>query len=126
VVAARDNFGVSVQDQMLWRRLFVTIGGRIERNESFGTHAAPRATAVYVARQSSTAFGDTRIKASAGTGIKEPSMLESFDTSFFAMGNPDLKPERSRSAEVGIEQRLASDRAKLDLTYFDNRFRALI
>ncbi len=46
-------------------------------------------------------FGETRLKASAGTGIKEPTMLESFSLSPFFLGNPDLKPERSRSVEVG-------------------------
>jgi vitamin B12 transporter len=121
-VNTRDNFGVSAQHQMLWPRLFVTLGGRIEHNDSFGTAAVPRATIVYVARSRSDAIGDTQLKASAGTGIKEPTMLESFSISPFARGNPNLKPERSRSAELGIEQRFAHDRAKIELTYFHNRF----
>ena len=53
-------------------------------------------------------------------------MLESFSLSPFFLGNPDLKPERSRNLEAGIEQRLAHDRAKFELTYFDNRFRDII
>ena len=123
---ARDNFGVSVQEQMLWRRVFVTAGGRIEKNESFGTAFVPSGTIVYVAHQSSPAFGETLIKASAGTGIKEPTLLQSFSLSPFFLGNPDLKAERSRSAEVGIEQRFAADRAKVELTYFNNRFSDVI
>ena len=71
-------------------------------------------------------FGETQIKASAGTGIKEPTMLESFSLSPFFSGNPDLKPERSRSVEVGVEQRVAHDRAKFELTYFHNRFSDII
>src|SRR6185436_5521540 len=35
-VNSRDNFGVSAQEQMLWRRVFATLGGRVERNENFG------------------------------------------------------------------------------------------
>ena len=66
------------------------------------------------------------VKVSAGTGIKEPTMLESFSLSPFFRGNPDLKPERSRSVEVGVEQRFADDRAKVELTCFDNRFRDII
>jgi outer membrane cobalamin receptor len=123
---ARDNVGLSVQQQMLWRRVFVTLGGRIERNESFGTAAVPRATVVYIAHESSERFGETRLKANAGRGIKEPTMLESFSASPFFRGNPDLKPERSRSLEAGVEQRFANDRAKVELTYFDNRFRDII
>jgi vitamin B12 transporter len=125
-INSRNNFGVSAQEQMLWSRFFVTVGGRIERNATFGTAAVPRATVVYIAHRSTGLFGDTQLKASAGTGIKEPTMLESFSVSPFFRGNPDLKPERSRSIETGIEQRVAHDRAKVELTYFDNRFRDII
>jgi vitamin B12 transporter len=124
---SRDNFGAAVQHQMLWPRVFITLGGRVEHNETFGTEVVPRATVVFVAHPpSSRPLGETRVRTSIGTGIKEPSMLESFSLSPFARGNPDLKPERSRSAEVGVEQRFASDRAKVELTWFDNRFRDLI
>ena len=123
---SRNNFGVSAQQQMLWPRVFVTIGGRIEHNDNFGTAAVPRATVVYVAHQPSGSVGETALKASAGTGIKEPTMLESFSLSPFFSGNPNLKPERSRSVELGVEQRVAHDRAKFALTYFHNRFRDVI
>jgi vitamin B12 transporter len=123
---ARDNVGVAAQEQMLWRRFFVTAGGRIEKNESFGTAFVPSGTIVYVAHQASSAFGETLVKAGAGTGIKEPTLLQSFSLSPFFLGNPDLKPERARSAEVGIEQRFAADRAKVELTYFNNRFSDVI
>jgi vitamin B12 transporter len=126
-INSRDNFGAALQDQMLWRRVFVTVGGRIEKNEDFGTAFVPRGTIVYVARESSsTAVGETRVKASAGTGIKEPTLAESFSVSPFSRGNPDLDAERSRSAEVGVEQRLANQRAKVALTYFDNHFSDVI
>jgi outer membrane cobalamin receptor len=125
-LSSRDNFGAALQDQMLWRRLFVTVGGRIEKNEDFGTAFVPRGTIVYVARDASSAVGETRLKASAGTGIKEPTLAESFSVSPFALGNPDLDPERSRSAEVGVEQRIANQRAKVALTYFDNHFSDVI
>jgi vitamin B12 transporter len=125
-INTRNNNGVAVQDQMLWARTFVTVGGRIERNDAFGTAAVPRATIVYVLHPASGAVGDTQIKASAGGGIKEPSMIESFSVSAFFRGNPDLKPERSRSVEVGLSQRFADDRAKAELTFFHNRFSDLI
>ena len=125
-VNSRDNFGAALQDQMLWRRVFVTVGGRIEQNDAFGTAFVPRGTIVFVARDSASAVGDTRLIASAGTGIKEPTLAESFSESPFARGNPDLQAERSRSAEVGVEQRLANQRAKVALTYFDNHFSDVI
>jgi outer membrane cobalamin receptor len=124
--ASRNNTGVSVQDQIVWPRLFITGGLRIESNDSFGTETVPRATAVFVAHPSSGRFGETRVKAGFGTGVKEPTISESYSLSFFARGNPDLKPERSRSAEVGVDQRFADDRAKVEVTYFDNRYEDLI
>ena len=53
-------------------------------------------------------------------------MLESFSISPFFLGNLDLEPERSRSVEVGVDQRLAGDRAKVEVTWFDNRFSDII
>jgi vitamin B12 transporter len=124
--ASRDNVGTSLQYQALWPRVFVTIGGRLEHNESFGTEAVPRASVAVVARPGSGNVGETRVRGSFGMGIKEPSMLESFGLSFFARGNPDLEPERSRSFEIGVDQRFGRDRAKIELAYFDNRFEDLI
>jgi vitamin B12 transporter len=72
------------------------------------------------------AIGETRLKASAGTGIKEPTILQSFSSNSFFLGNPDLEPERSRTVDAGVEQRLADDRIKLDLTWFDNHYRNII
>ena len=126
VPASRNNFGASVQHQALWTRTFVTVGARLEHNDSFGTAAVPRASLAYIARSGGELFGATRLRASAGLGIKEPTVLQSFSPSPFFHGNPDLEPERSRSFEIGAEQRLASDRGKIDVAWFDNRYRNLI
>jgi vitamin B12 transporter len=120
--ASRNNVGWSLQHQALWRRLFTTAGGRVEHNASFGTAFVPRGSVVFVARNSRGALGETRLRASAGLGIKEPTVLESYSPSPFFRGNPDLKPERSRTIEAGVEQRLGADRAKLELVWFTNRF----
>jgi outer membrane cobalamin receptor len=122
----RNNFGWSVQHQASWRRTFVTAGGRIERNESFGTFAVPRGSVAVVLHQGTGAFGETTVRASAGLGIKEPTLLQSFSLSPFFHGNPDLQPERSRTVEAGVEQRLGNDRVKIDLVWFNNRYRNLI
>jgi vitamin B12 transporter len=129
VAASRNNAGVAVQHQAIWRRVVVTAGGRIEHNESFGNAGVPRGSIVFVAHDAGgprAAFGDTRVHASAGLGIKEPTVLQSFSPSPFFRGNPDLLPERSRGVEAGVEQRFAADRARVELTWFDNRYRNLI
>jgi vitamin B12 transporter len=124
--ASRNNFGAAIQHQALWARTFVTVGARVEHNDSFGTATVPRGSIVYVARSSSGSVGDTRLKASGGLGIKEPTVLQSFSPSPFFKGNPDLQPERSRTVEAGIEQRFASDRLRIEATWFDNRYRNLV
>lgn len=123
---SRDNFGTTLQHQILWTRVFVTAGLRVENNESFGVSAVPRGSIAWIARRSGGWAGETKLKLSAGRGIKEPTVLQSFSTSPFFLGNPDLEPERSRSIDTGIEQRLWRDRAKVEVTWFDNRFRNII
>jgi vitamin B12 transporter len=71
-------------------------------------------------------FGATRLRTSAGLGIKEPTFLQSYSTSPFFLGNPDLAPEKSRGFDVSIEQRLASDHVAVEATYFSNHFDDLI
>jgi outer membrane cobalamin receptor len=122
----RNNLGVSLQHQALWRRAFVTWGGRVEHNDSFGTVVVPRASAVFIVRPASGGVGDTRVRAGAGLGIKEPTALQSFSLSPFFLGNKDLEPERSRAVEVGLDQRFAHDRVRFEVAAFANRFRNLI
>jgi vitamin B12 transporter len=61
----------------------------------------------------------TRLHASHGTAVTNPGFFELFGyyPDFF-LGNPDLKPERSRSFDVGVEQKLFGDRLTVDVTYF--------
>lgn len=116
----RTNVGVYLQDRFSIGRLFLTLGGRVERNDSFGTRAVPRAAAAW-------RFGPpsrpTTLRGSAGAGIKEPSFFQSFGTETFALGNPDLKPERSRTYDAGLEQRLLRDRLRLEATVFHHDYR---
>ena len=64
---------------------------------------------------------ETRVHASAGTGIRPPG---GNDLAF--SNNPDLKPERNFSYEAGVEQRLLSNRISLDATWFYNHYSDLI
>jgi len=126
VPASRDNVGVTLQHQALWRAVFVTAGIRFEHNDSFGNATVPRVSAAWYVRQAGSALGTTRVSASAGKAIKEPTLLQSFSPSPFFQGNPDLLPERTRAFDLGVEQRLASDRARINFTWFDNRYRDII
>ena len=93
-----------------------TVGTRIDDNEKFGTFVTFRAS-------SSWRFvTGTRVRSTFGTAFKEPAFAEVFSTSF-TRGNPTLKPERSRSVEVSVEQELLSAHATIGVTWYDQRFR---
>lgn len=78
------------------------------------SRANPKLSAAYVA-------GSTRLHSSFGMGIRPPSGFELAFTD-----NPALKPERTRSVDAGIEQKLWSGKLLLDATYFYNRYYDLI
>lgn len=112
----RTNVGAWVQDRVvLGSRAFLTVGGRIERNDSYGTEVVPRAALAWRLRGGDAA---STLRTSFGKGIKEPTFLESFGASVFAQGNPDLLPERSTTFDMGLEQRLAAGRARFSVTAF--------
>lgn len=96
------------------RPVHMTIGARLEDNERFGTYLTYRAGA------SARLAEGVRAIASVGTGFKEPSFFENYATGF-VRGNPDLRPEHSRSWEAGLEYR-APGRVVLRGTYFGQRF----
>ena len=116
----RTNYGVYLQDRVLiGRRAYLTLGGRVERNGSYGTHAVPRAALAVRVRDGADA---TTLRASAGMGVKAPSFFESYGESFFAKGNPDLDPERSTTFDLGLEQRLFASRLRASATYFHHDY----
>ena len=112
---SRTNGAIYVQGVTSPERpVDVTIGARLEDNERFGTYATYRAGV-------SVRLADgVRAIASLGSGFKEPSFFENFATGF-VRGNPDLRPEHSRSWEAGLEYRVPG-RAVLRGTYFGQRF----
>lgn len=124
--ALRDDFGGTAQYQLLIGRLSLTNGFRVEENSSFGRTVIPRSSAAFLLRQSDGNFGATKLKFNFGMGIKEPTFVESFSPEPSFRGNPNLRPERTRSFDFGVEQRFWNDRAKVEVNWFDNRFRDLI
>jgi outer membrane cobalamin receptor len=124
--ASRNNVGLTLQQQALWSKLFVTAGVRFEHNASFGDAAVPRVAAAWYLRTGNDAVGTTRIHGTAGKGIKEPTITQSYSTNPYFLGNPDLAPERTRAVDLGVEQRFARDRVRVDVTWFDNRYRDII
>jgi len=121
--AARDNVGVTGQYQLLTRSLSLVTGLRVEHNDSVGTVVVPRVSMAVTLRQADAVWGRTVLKGNAGRGVKEPTILQSFSQSPFFLGNPGLEPEWATTADVGVEQRLAGDRVKVNAVWFANWYR---
>lgn len=100
-------------------RLTTIVGGRVEANGFFGTRTVPRVGASYALRRGSQFWGATRLRASYGEGIKEPTILP-------PDCGPQLQPEQSTTVEAGIDQYFASDRVRFSATFFHNDFRDIV
>jgi len=95
------------------------LGGRLEDNERFGRSGSWNAEAGWRVAPA------TRLRASAGSALKEPTFYENFATGY-VRGNPDLAPERARSWDVGVEQSVFGGRGTLRVTWFSQVFRDLV
>ncbi|TAK14175.1 MAG: TonB-dependent receptor [Acidobacteria bacterium] len=126
VRAERNNIGVSVQHQFTGRRGSLASSLRAEHNDSFGDKWVPRVSGALVLHPSTNGWGELTLKANAGRGVKEPTILQSFSPNAYYLGNPDLLPEIATTWDLGVSQRLAGDRARIDAVYFDNRYENLI
>jgi outer membrane receptor protein involved in Fe transport len=82
--------------------------------------ANPRASALWFLRAPDER-GWTKLRGSAGTGIRPPTAFEIAFTD-----NPGLKPERSRSFDAGLEQAFDGGAAVLTATLFYNNYDDLI
>jgi len=107
-------------------RLTLSAGARAEDNSNFGTRVVPRVGAVYALRYSKGPLGDTRARISYGQGIEEPTVFESFSSDPCNPGDPSLRPERSRTFNVGVDQYFNDDRFRISASYFASQFRDLI
>lgn len=116
--AARDNAAVYAQGLGDVGALSYTVGARLDENTAFGTFRTVRAGLAWRVAPRLV------VRASAGNAFKAPSFFENFATGF-TVGNRDLQPETSRSAELGIEAALGAG-SRVRVTGFAQRFRDLI
>ncbi|MDP4173751.1 MAG: TonB-dependent receptor [Bacteroidota bacterium] len=111
--------GIFLQEQFAYSgRYFGSMGIRYDKHNKFGSEFTYRLAPAYFITET-----DTKLKATYGTGFKSPSLYYLFDPSY---GNPNLKAERSKGWDAGIEQYLFNNRLILGATYFDNKFTNLI
>jgi vitamin B12 transporter len=97
-------------------RLTWLLSARYDDNSDFDSAVSGRLSLAY--RLSST----TLVRANLGTGRKTPTFIERFG--FFPgqfIGNPDLKPEKSKSFDLGIDYLLFDNAVEIQLAvYYQN------
>ncbi len=133
----RGNYSYTMQlAGDFWNRLYYTVGSGIENNAVFGVEGTPRASlAYYLLRPSPGIFSGTKLRASFGKGIKEPSIDEQgsslYDALLTTPGGPafiavhgigQVGAEQSRNYDGGIDQIFANGRVRASITYFHNQF----
>ena len=94
----------------------LSVSGALRKdwNEAFADTETWRVTANQRIAQTAT-----RLHASAGTGVTNPTFIEQFGMFFNFVGNPALTPESSFGWDAGVEQTFLNGRASIDVTYFE-------
>ena len=96
-------------------------GVRPEFSDETEVAANPKVSLGWYLRPADATADWTRLRLSAGTGIRPPGAFEIAFTD-----NPALKSERTRSVDVGVQQALAAGRVVVEATAFYNRYHDLI
>ncbi len=106
------------QLNLLEGRLILGAGGRFDDHSRFGQTGTWQLSSAFLVRET-----HSKIKGSWGTGFKAPDLADLF---FPGFANPDLKPEKARGFEIGVEQTVWKDVLWLEVVYFDKRLTNLI
>ncbi|MEM6603573.1 MAG: TonB-dependent receptor [Pseudomonadota bacterium] len=102
----------------LGQNITLTLGGRIDHFDNFGSNETYRAGIAYVIPESMTT-----IRGTYGTGFKAPTLFQLFSPSF---GNTNLNPEESKGFDFGFEQTFPGEYVTIGATYFETEIDNLI
>jgi vitamin B12 transporter len=113
-VFAQDEF--SPRDDV-----YLTAGLRNDDVDTFGRATTGRVSAAW-----RVANRTVKLRASHGTAFRSPSFLDLYGQSAFYTGNPNLRPERARGWDAGVDYYLPNRRGTLSATWFEMNFTDLI
>ena len=112
-----DNLGFVGQYEVLVDDA-LSLGGSIRQDENNRFED----TTTYRVQGSYKFAAGARVRGAYGTGVKNPGYYELYGYSDGDyIGNPNLKPEKSKGWEVGLEQSFASETILLGANYFDSK-----
>jgi TonB-linked SusC/RagA family outer membrane protein len=140
----QKTFGTFIEQAVAWRdRLFLTAAVRSDQNSAFGTNfqsiVYPKASASYLISEEDWwrapswvntmrlryAYGQSGVQPGPNdalrfysAGITSVSNADQPTITQAALGNPDLRPERSAEHEMGFETQMLNQRLSLDVTYY--------
>lgn len=145
----QKSLGLFLQEQFGYRdRIFVQLGARVDRNSAFGAEVGsfflPKAGVSYVVSQEpfweglSDVVSTLRVRTAYGTTGRAPAPGASLQTYRAASyvtdtgivmpgiapanpGNKELRPERGREFEAGLDAGFLGDRVGVEVTYFNKR-----
>jgi vitamin B12 transporter len=110
------NHGIFLQEKLETQHVILTAGFRYDHFNSFGDTVNPRVGIAY------RFTPNTKVRASYGRGFRAPS---AGDLAFPFYGNPDLRPEKSESWEVGVDH-FFNSRTSINASWFHNDYEDLI
>jgi TonB-dependent starch-binding outer membrane protein SusC len=138
------SIGSYVEEEIsLKDRLYLTGALRFDDNSAFGENfnatAYPKASVSWLVSEEpffhAKAFNTLRLRAAYGASGQQPGttdarrffnavagkkdFVSTTGVSFGGLGNPNLKPERSREFEGGVDAGLFKDRVSVELTYYN-------
>jgi len=98
----QNTHGVYLQDEINLCSLSLTLGGRLDHHDQWGTEIHPRAGLLF------RATDRLRLRASAGTAFAAPTLIRLYADGWrmgpwTMLANPDLKPEKSLSYQAGMD-----------------------
>lgn len=116
-----SSYAAYLQDEIEYGKWFIVPAIRYDHHSAYGSHTSPKIGVTY------NATDHFRIKANYGDGFKAPSVSQLYYDLAMQMGpgnwvhltgNPNLKPEKSKSWDLGVEAEFGKGYGSL--TYFDN------
>ncbi len=116
-----SSYAAYLQDEIEYGKWFIVPAIRYDHHSAYGSHTSPKIGVTY------NATDHFRIKANYGDGFKAPSVSQLYYDLDMEMGrgnwvhltgNPNLKPEKSKSWDLGVEAEFGKGYGSL--TYIDN------